>query len=76
VGDALRAAGARLGIVEVGTAGAVAARLAPAVGDSLAAGLVLPDLEAARRRRVVAEAATGRAMALVLDHLRRALPGG
>lgn len=49
VADRLRACGARAAVVEVGTAGLVAARLAPAAGEALAAGLVLPDLEAARR---------------------------
>lgn len=43
----LAAATSRLAVVEVGTAGAVASRLAPAVPDVLAACLVVPDAAAA-----------------------------
>ncbi|HXG04186.1 MAG TPA: hypothetical protein VNO23_12330 [Candidatus Binatia bacterium] len=49
VGEGLRAAAARVAVIEVGTAGLVAARLAPAAADQLAASLVLPDLDSARR---------------------------
>jgi nicotinamide-nucleotide amidase len=49
VSERLRAAAARVAVVEVGTAGVVAARLAPAAAESLAASLVLPDVDAARR---------------------------
>jgi nicotinamide-nucleotide amidase len=49
VGDRLRALGAAVAVVEGGTAGLVAARLAPVAGTALAAALVLPDAAAAPR---------------------------
>lgn len=49
VGESLRGLGLRVAVVEVGTAGLAAARLAPGAGPALAAALVLPDVADARR---------------------------
>lgn len=49
VADRLRAAAARAAVLEVGTTGLVASRLASAAGEVLASGLLLADLEVASR---------------------------